>query len=153
MPRFTWVSTRASRLIFTYGTITLCGLPFQVYSINQTVSDLPTYGHFGPNRPRYTDGTTRIRFNVPFGLGSFPFARRYSGNHYCFLFLGVLRCFSSPRSPRIPMDSVCDDRVLPCRVASLGNPRLKGCLLLIGAYRSLPRPSSPLGAKASAVCS
>ena len=33
------------------------------------------------------------------GLGSSPFARRYLGNHYCFLFLRVLRCFSSPRSP------------------------------------------------------
>ena len=29
------------------------------------------------------------------GLGSFPFARHYSGNHYCFLFLRLLRCFSS----------------------------------------------------------
>ena len=29
------------------------------------------------------------------GLGYFPFARHYSGNHYCFLFLQVLRCFSS----------------------------------------------------------
>ena len=33
------------------------------------------------------------------GLGSSPFARRYLGNHFCFLFLRVLRCFSSPRSP------------------------------------------------------
>ncbi len=33
------------------------------------------------------------------GLASFPFARRYLGNHFCFLFLRVLRCFSSPRSP------------------------------------------------------
>ena len=29
------------------------------------------------------------------GLGSSPFARRYLGNHYYFLFLQVLRCFSS----------------------------------------------------------
>ncbi len=77
MPRFTWESIRASHLIFTYRTITFSGLPFQACSINQMVFDLPTYGHFGPNRPRYTEGTTRIRFNVPFGLGSFPFARRY----------------------------------------------------------------------------
>ena len=33
------------------------------------------------------------------GLGSAPFARRYLGYHCCFLFLRVLRCFSSPRSP------------------------------------------------------
>ena len=33
------------------------------------------------------------------GLGSFPFARRYSENRFFFLFLGVLRCFSSPGLP------------------------------------------------------
>ena len=31
------------------------------------------------------------------GLGSSPFARHYWGNHCCFLFLEVLRCFSSLR--------------------------------------------------------
>ena len=40
------------------------------------------------------------------GLGSFPFARRYSGNRCFFLFLRVLRCFSSPGSRPAPMDSV-----------------------------------------------
>ena len=30
------------------------------------------------------------------GLGSFPFARRYLGNRCFFLFLELLRCFSSP---------------------------------------------------------
>ena len=32
------------------------------------------------------------------GLGCSPFARRYLGNNGCFLFLEVLRCFSSLRS-------------------------------------------------------
>ena len=32
------------------------------------------------------------------GLGCSRFARHYYGNHYCFLFLRVLRCFSSPGS-------------------------------------------------------
>ena len=38
------------------------------------------------------------------GLGSSAFARHYLRNHYYFLFLRVMRCFSSPRSPplRIP---------------------------------------------------
>jgi hypothetical protein len=30
------------------------------------------------------------------GLGCSLFARRYWGNHFCFLFLRLLRCFSSP---------------------------------------------------------
>ena len=34
------------------------------------------------------------------GLGSSPFARRYWGNRCYFLFLQVLRCFSSLRSPQ-----------------------------------------------------
>ena len=32
------------------------------------------------------------------GLGSSAFARHYLRNHFCFLLLRVLRCFSSPRS-------------------------------------------------------
>ena len=35
------------------------------------------------------------------GLGSSAFARHYLRNHSYFLFLRVLRCFSSPRSPRL----------------------------------------------------
>ena len=33
------------------------------------------------------------------GLGCAPFARHYWGHHCCFLFLRVLRCFSSPGLP------------------------------------------------------
>ena len=40
------------------------------------------------------------------GLGFSPFARHYWGNHSCFLFLQVLRCFSSLRSPH--------HKVMPC---------------------------------------
>src|SRR5215207_3593721 len=36
------------------------------------------------------------------GLASSAFARHYSRNHYCFLFLRVLRCFTSPRSLHAP---------------------------------------------------
>ena len=36
------------------------------------------------------------------GLASSAFARHYSRNHYCFLFLWVLRCFTSPRSLQLP---------------------------------------------------
>ncbi len=38
------------------------------------------------------------------GLASSPFARHYLGNHCCFLFLPLLRCFSSRRIP--PYDYV-----------------------------------------------
>ena len=80
------------------------------------------------------------------GLGSSPFARRYWGNHFCFLFLRVLRCFSSPRSPH----RYSGDGTPPgCRVAPFGDARIRGRLHLPAHFRSLPRPSSPSGAKAS----
>ena len=85
------------------------------------------------------------------GLGSFPFARRYSGNRCFFLFLRVLRCFSSPGSLHTPMDSVHDDRSSSCRVPPFRHPRLNGYLLLPAAFRSLSRLSSALSAKASAL--
>ena len=37
-------------------------------------------------------------------------------------------------------------------VSPFGNPRIDACLQLPEAFRSLPRPSSPLGAKASTEC-
>ena len=86
------------------------------------------------------------------GLGSFHFARRYSGNRCFFLFLRVLRCFSSPGSLHTPMDSVHDDRSSSCRVPPFRHPRLNGYLLLPAAFRSLSRLSSALSAKASALC-
>ena len=46
------------------------------------------------------------------GLGSSDFARHYFRNHYCFLFLRVLRCFSSPGSPHTPIYSVHDNTML-----------------------------------------
>ena len=81
------------------------------------------------------------------GLGSSLFARHYLGNHYYFLFLLLLRCFSS--EGWLPPFGVT--RVAPCRVAPFGHPGITACVQLPQAYRSLPRPSSPLGAKASTV--
>ena len=83
------------------------------------------------------------------GLGSFPFARRYSGNRVFFLFLPVLRCFSSRGSLCMAMDSPCSDWSLSSRVSPFRNPRIIGYLLLPVAYRSLSRLSSALSAKAS----
>ena len=87
------------------------------------------------------------------GLGSFPFARRYSGNRVFFLFLPVLRCFSSRGSLCMAMDSPCSDWSLSSRVSPFRNPRINGYLLLPVAYRSLSRLSSALSAKASTLCS
>ena len=87
------------------------------------------------------------------GLGSFHFARRYFGNRCFFLFLRLLRCFSSPGSLPYVMNWRMDDRGLLCRVSPFGYLRIDGYLLLPAAFRSLSRLSSALSAKASALCS
>ena len=87
------------------------------------------------------------------GLGSFPFARRYLGNRCFFLFLRLLRCFSSAGSLRQPMDSVDGTWSLSMWVSPFRNLRIVGYLLLPEAYRSLSRLSSALSAKASTLCS
>ena len=82
------------------------------------------------------------------GLGYSPFARHYWGNHCYFLFLQVLRCFSSLRWPPALPDNAPSARW----VVPFGDPRVKGHLHLTAAFRSLSRPSSPPGAKASTRC-
>ena len=72
------------------------------------------------------------------------------GVAFCFPFLWVLRCFSSPGSLRIPMHSVYD-------TLSGGFPhsdiyRSQPGYRLPIAFRRFQRPSSPLDAKSSTVC-
>ena len=138
VPRVSWYSGSCSLSTdFAYGAFTLSGWLSQNHSairsthLVQSVTPLCTHN----------------------GLGSSHFARRYSGNRCFFLFLRVLRCFSSPGSLRIPMYSVYDDRGLLCQVSPFRNRWITGYLLLPIAYRSLSRLSSALSAKASALCS
>ena len=73
-------------LNFGYGTFTLFGRPFQTLLLpSRFVTPCET-----PRNPAWPK---------PHGLGCSHFARHYLGNHCCFLFLGVLRCFSSPGVP------------------------------------------------------
>ena len=59
--------------------------------------------------------------------------------------------------PRVPscktMDSSYGDRFFTCRVSPFGYLRIGACLRLPVAFRSLPRPSSAYGARASTLCS
>ena len=83
------------------------------------------------------------------GLGSSSFARHYSRNRVFFLFLRLLRCFSSPGSLPYVMDWRMDTWSLSRWVSPFGYLRINGYLLLPAAFRSLSRPSSALSAKAS----
>jgi hypothetical protein len=93
------------------------------------------------------------RLSHAHGLAPSPFAHHYSGNHYCFLFLRVLRCFTSPRYHQPPYTFRW--RQHPMTGARLPHSETPGSTLgcqLPGAYRRLPRPSSAPDAKASTVC-
>ena len=136
VPRVSWYS--GYRLVsspFAYGAFTLFGWLSQNHSAKLTES-IPR------SEPR--DDTHP-------GLGSFHFARRYFGNHCCFLFLRLLRCFSSPGSLPYVMDWRMDGWSLSSRVSPFRYLRINGYLLLPEAFRSLSRLSSALSAKASAI--
>ena len=81
------------------------------------------------------------------GLGSSHFDRHYFGNRCFFLFLQVLRCFSSLRLRQHNVG----DWPSTSRVTPFGHLRINSCLQIPGAFRSLPRPSSLPEAKASSV--
>ena len=75
------------------------------------------------------------------GLGSCPFARRYSGNRCFFLLLLLLRCFSSEGSPPSPGDKLM--------LAGLSHSDIRGSLLvcksprLFAAFHVLLRLQEP----------
>ena len=137
VPRVSWYSGSCSvSSAFTYGAFTLCGRLSQNRSVSFRASLMQSV------TPECTHS----------GLGSSAFARRYLQNRVFFLFLRVLRCFSSPGSLPYVMDWRMDDRGVLCRVSPFRDLRIKGYLLLPEAYRSLSRLSSALSAKASALC-
>jgi hypothetical protein len=82
---------------FVYGAVTRCGAPFLNASARRQLcnSVLPPVQQVSVPQPRHGNATGLLHHA---GLGWSPFARRYSGSRFCFLFLGVLRCFNSPGS-------------------------------------------------------
>ena len=65
------------------------------------------------------------------GLASSAFARHYLRNHGCFLFLWVLRCFTSPRSLLLPYvfrQRSPDITPVSFEVSLFGDPRIEACL-------------------------
>ena len=79
--------------VFVYGAFTLFRLSFQISSTNALLDFVVT--------PNPLSISTKC-------LGSSYFARHYFRNRVYFLFLRVIRCFSSPGSPRITIDSLYD---------------------------------------------
>ena len=127
-------------------------LAFPNHSTRVLVCNSPTGLHSNQVEPHNPESTTHADFDVQLGFGCFPFARHYLGNRGFFLFLGVLRCLTSPRWPHAGYEFTrVTTQHYPRRVSPFGDLRIKACLQLTGAYRSLPRPSSPSDAKASTI--
>ena len=136
---------------FAYRAITSYGAPFQnasaIEQIGNSVTGL-TPGPSGPTTPNWQ----RCQAFHQLGLGCSPFARRYLGSHVCFPFLRLLRCFSSPGSLYPPY--VFRWEYYPVTGSGFPHSDIPGSKLsrqLPEAYRSHSRPSSVVGAKASAV--
>ena len=136
VPRVSWYSGSCSvSSVFTYGAFTLFGRLSQNLSIKLTES-IPR------SEPRHA--------RTPV----WPLSLSLAATHRitcCFLFLRLLRCFSSPGSPCMAMDSPCSDGGLLRRVSPFRYLRIIGYLLLPEAFRSLSRLSSALSAKASTI--
>ena len=107
--------------IFIYGAVTLYGRPFQTVLLTLSY---PSFNHFQQPPPPIGFGASRREASrndycgpatpdfpcESSGLGCSEFARHYYRNHGCFLFLGVLRWFTSPRSLPTTMYSSQDNR-------------------------------------------
>jgi hypothetical protein len=132
------------------------------HRLRSTIPDHSAISLFSHSTPSQADQIQMLpqphtrnarRLSHAHGLAPSPFAHHYSGNHYCFLFLRVLRCFTSPRYHQPPY--TFRRRQHPITGARLPHSETPGSTLgcqLPGAYRRLPRPSSAPDAKASTVC-
>ena len=120
-----------SRFPFAYGAFTLSG------RLSQSRSAL----FFGSVLRALTPPRSRG------GLGSSGFARRYSRNRSFFLFLRLLRCFSSPGSPPCVMCWRMDTWGLPpCGFPhsdTCGSPGMCPSPQLFAACRVFLRPLVP----------
>ena len=111
----------------------------------------PLWSNF-PERSPHDSSTTTWSYNPGYALlhsrfRLFPGRSPLLGESLVyFLFLQVLRCFSSLR---LPLYLCIDNWPSASWVVPFGNPWIRGYLHLPMAYRSLSRPSSPPRAKAS----
>ena len=109
--------------LFPYGAVTRSGPPFQTLP----VALLKATGLFRVRSPLLAES---LLMSFPPATEMFQFAR----------FASSALCIGA------------DDTAVKRWVSPFGNPRINGRSPLPAAYRSVLRPSSPLGAKASTKC-
>ena len=149
--RGTWVLNQEAGPLFVYGPVTLCGASFQMLRLS---------GRFLTSRPpcaavQSSPATPDVQRSHAIRTNRFRLFPVRSP------LLGKSSFLSLPRvtkmvqfTPLAPTGLCIQPAVVghdPNWVPPFGNPRIRGCLHLPEAYRSLPRPSSPSGAKASPI--
>ena len=135
--RITWDTSRGLQ-VFAHPALTVYGRLFQIVTLALIAS------HIEVPQPR-RDKSLRFRL--------FRFRSPLLTESRRFIFLGLLRCFTSPRFASPDYEFIRSiTRCYTGWVVPFGNPRINACLRLPVAYRNLLRPSSPLGTKASTVC-
>ena len=143
----------ASALHFDYRAGTLCGWPFKTIRLYNNCPRGARQNTLRVPQPRTCNA---CRLSHMIGLACSGFARHYYRNHCCFLFLWVLRCFTSPRSLYPPYIFRRESLGGAKPPAGFPHSEILGSKLayqLPEAYRRLLRPSSAPDAKASTVCS
>ena len=119
--------------------------------LSPSLADFPTSFRYLPAFFTYRPALQPRLGSNPNGLGSSHFARHYFGN---ILFSSGYLDVSVPLVPFFTLFGSCkDDRVSLCRVSPFGHPGIGARSQLPRAFRSVPRPSSALSAKASSVSS
>ena len=141
VPRVPWYSgTQPEPVPFRLQGCHLLWQAVPGHSINRPVCNSMLPGPTTPHRPKPTRfGLVRVRSPLLTESLLFSLPRGTEMVHF----------------PRFALSTLCIQMVVTGHdssgVAPFGNPRIKACLRLPEAYRSLPRPSSPLCAKASTV--
>jgi hypothetical protein len=129
--------TTRSALVLNYGTVTRYGHTFQSVRLTAAFHIVVLQPHRDKSR----------------WFGLFRVRSPLLTESILFLFQWILRCFTSPRIalPVLFIETGVMQNYLHW-VAPFGNLRIKACVPLPEAYRSLLRPSSPDDAKASINC-
>src|SRR5918995_5661994 len=136
VPRYSGTCPASQRVV-AYGAVTLYGRPFQGVRLTSWFLTCRPCGPTGPTTPPCTHD----------GLGCSAFARRYWRNHCCFLFLQVLRWFTSLRClpPAYVFSrgsSGMSQRGLP-HSGIFGSKPVCGSPKLFAAYHALHRLLAP----------
>ena len=126
-------------------------LQISLTGLSPSLADFPTSFCYSQAFFTYRPALQPQLGSNPIGLGFSHFARHYFGNN--FSSSGYLDV-SVPLVPPCTLFGSCtSDRGSLCRVSPFGHPGIGARSQLPRAFRSVPRPSSALSAKASSVSS